>query len=384
MRIKRLFFNNKNKNLIIHPIDFKDLTLLVGVSGVGKTQIIKSILELKSIANGNSVSGFNWEIEFVSIKGDNYIWKGGFEVKSGINEEFIDEDSDEYKKNRPKISFEELFINSKEVIKRNGIDIVFNGTPTVKLSQQQSVINLLKEEDLISDAYNAFNKIIFSDQRESVSEPYKLSIFNVSKLENKYKSLNSIQELDEDIRIKLYLTFKNVPDIFAKIKERFIEVFPQVDDLKISPIQNEFSGIMDFLKEQPFIHIKEKGISEWIPQGQISSGMFRTLLHISEMYLSAKGTVIIIDEFENSLGINCIDELTGDLVSGIDHKIQFIITSHHPYIINNIDFSNWKIITRRAGEIKAYDAIDLNIGKSKHDAFIQLINIDAYSTGINY
>jgi hypothetical protein len=36
---------------------------------------------------------------------------------------------------------------------------------------------------------------------------------------------------------------------------------------------------------------------------------------ISELYLCADGTLILIDEFENSLGINCIEEVTRSIVS---------------------------------------------------------------------
>lgn len=96
---------------------------------------------------------------------------------------------------------------------------------------------------------------------------------------------------------------------------------------------------------QSFIYIKEKGVSHWIHQGQISSGMLKTLLHISELYLSTQDTVILIDEFENSLGINCIDVVTELLLE--NRNMQFIITSHHPYIINNIPMEYWKIVTRR-------------------------------------
>ena len=44
------------------------------------------------------------------------------------------------------------------------------------------------------------------------------------------------------------------------------------------------------------------------------------------------GSVILIDEFENSLGVNCLDEITEDVVKE-SRRLQFILTSHHPYII---------------------------------------------------
>lgn len=382
MRLKKLSIDNSFRKLTINEIIFHNLTLLVGVSGVGKTQIIKSIIAIKRIADGESVNGFNWNIDFDTIAGNNYIWEGGFEAKTGIQDDFIDEESDEYKKNKPRILFERIYRKGIEIVSRTENEIIFRGQKTVKLSQQESIVSLLKEEDEISEISKAFKKIFNSDQTTSLYEPYRISILNVSKLEKKYTSLESIQDLDEDIRVKLYLAYKNIPDVFAKIKSRFIEVFPQIEDIILAPIQNGYSEIIDILKEHPFVQIKEIGVEEWIHQGQISSGMFRTLMHISEMYLSAKGTVVLIDEFENSLGINCIDELTSDLVNSIEQKIQFIVTSHHPYIINNINPSNWKIVTRKAGNIRAFDAKDLNLGKSKHDAFMQLINTNEYIDGI--
>jgi AAA15 family ATPase/GTPase len=62
--------------------------------------------------------------------------------------------------------------------------------------------------------------------------------------------------------------------------------------------------------------------------------MFKTLMYIAEIYLSPEGAVVLIDEFENSLGSNCIDAVTDILTERQD--LQFIITSHHPYIIKLI------------------------------------------------
>jgi predicted ATPase len=80
-----------------------------------------------------------------------------------------------------------------------------------------------------------------------------------------------------------------------------------------------------------FIQIREKGIDHWIDERQISAGMLRTLYHINEIFLGTSGSVILIDEFENSLGVNCIDDLTSELLIN-KRDLQFVITSHHPYI----------------------------------------------------
>lgn len=136
----------------------------------------------------------------------------------------------------------------------------------------------------------------------------------------------------------------------------------------------------DLLKDYPFIQIKEKGVKHWISQNRISSGMFRTLMQLSELYLCSEGTVFLIDEFENSLGINCINEITNDILAS-KRKLQFVLTSHHPYIIDAIGYNNWKLVTRNAGVIKTHNIDKFNIGKSKHSAFMQLIQLEEYQTG---
>ncbi len=378
MKIKKFAFKDKASEWVLEGIVFDRLTLLVGASGVGKTQILKAILALKQISNGDSLSGIEWNIEFETVTGQNYLWEGEFENKGQLG--FMDEDDEESKKNRPKIINETLSLNDHVIIKRDKKGTKFQGKATLKLAQQQSIVNILREEDLIKPAYEGFKKLIFSDQSESQREPFRISLFNAAKLIKKYDNLKKIQESDEDIRVKLYLVYKSDVNTFSHIKERFCEIFPQVEDLKIEPLELNGDELPSYFKDYPFIQMKESGVPRWIQQGKISSGMFRTLIHISEIYLCPEGTVFLIDEFENSLGINCIDELTNDIVKS-SRQIQFIITSHHPYIINNIDFSNWKIVTRNSGVVKTDPISKFINGKSNHDKFMQLMQLKQYETG---
>ncbi|MBR1728361.1 MAG: ATP-binding protein [Selenomonadaceae bacterium] len=44
------------------------------------------------------------------------------------------------------------------------------------------------------------------------------------------------------------------------------------------------------------------------------------------------GTVILLDELKNGLGVNCLDEITDYICEkSYDSNTQFILTSHHPY-----------------------------------------------------
>ena len=42
----------------------------------------------------------------------------------------------------------------------------------------------------------------------------------------------------------------------------------------------------------------------------------------------------------------------------------------------------WKIVTRKGGVVIAKDAKDYNLGNSRHQSFMQLLNLDAYKEGI--
>jgi len=350
-----------------------NLTLLVGVSGAGKTQILRAILDLRRIANGTAINGFEWKIIFSTVNGTEFIWEGGFDTVEE-NELSFEDDEKEKEDEREKSSliYERLTSNNHVLIERNLEEIRYKGSSMPKLSSQQSMIYILKEENVIKEAFDALNKI---EYRATINNWHLINSHqSLQWLTNKYKTLDSIVNSDEDIRTKLYLTYENKLDIYEKIKSRFIDIFPQIGDLKVEPFKTDILPKSIAEKFQPGISIKEKSVPKWISENRISSGMLRTIIHIAEMFLANEGSVILIDEVENSLGINCIDILTDDLIHE-NKTLQFIATSHHPYIINNIPYEYWKIVTRQGGHIRICNASDYHLGKSKQDAFIQLTKI---------
>lgn len=380
MKILRFKFEDKSSNLKLEDLSLNNFNLLVGASGVGKTQILTSISTLKEISNGLSLHGFSWLIEFESITGDIYLWEGEFDKRSYSI--FTYNIAPENNTNKSKILYEKVFVNNELILDRTYAKIIFNNQETIKLSSEESILSLLKEEKIINNAYEELQKIHFIDYSNSTKNSQKVG-FNLlyqNEFLKTYKTLDQIQNSSFYISFKLFLLYKNDRKTFNLIKKRFCDIFPQVEDLKIEPLDKKLHDIPDFLQEIPFIQIKEKNVEHWIDQVRLSSGMFRTLIQLSELYLCQEGSVFLIDEFENSLGINCINEITSDILSS-NRKIQFILTSHHPYIIDSIGFENWKLVTRNAGVIKTHNMDKFNIGKSKHSAFMQLLQLEEYQTG---
>lgn len=375
MKIKQFKYENKNSELKINSIDFSGLSLLVGASGAGKTLILKAVLDLKNISQGNSSDGAEWEIRFATEKEENYVWKGAFEQTEFT--EYGDEDQTKRPEPLPKILYEELFFKDQIIVERKGNEIRLNGHSTPKLSSYKSAVNLFNEEEIIFPVYDHFDKIIQSDDSDVIRIPI-FGGFDFDKFLKKYSSPEQIRNAPISIYLKLAWAYKNKTEVFDTVKENFINVFTQVEDIRVEPLKGD---VPDFLRNSPYLHIKEKNVSKWIPYNKISSGMFKTLMQISQLFLCAEGSVILIDEFENSLGINCIDTLTENLLYE-DRDLQFILTSHHPYIINAIGMEYWKIVSRTGSVISAKDAKEYKLGNSRHEAFKQLIQLNDYRNGV--
>ncbi|MCI0663516.1 MAG: ATP-binding protein, partial [Acidobacteria bacterium] len=178
---------------------------------------------------------------------------------------------------------------------------------------------------------------------------------------------------------------------FGKVREAYTEIFPTVLDIVLNiklaeDALEEWSGAdaegsLEF-KEWLSLGVKEKGVEEWVLNDQISAGMLRALIHLFEIALAARGTVIIVDEFENSMGVNCLPQMTDHFLRHSD--LQFILTSHHPYVINNVPWRYWKLVTRAGSEVTVKDATSIPSldSASSLEKFTQLLNLEEYTEAI--
>ena len=383
MRIEQLDYQDKDTGWKLTAAEFfPDLTLLVGVSGVGKTKILRAIHTLRRIArqsdSASPVWGVAWKIQFTT-SGTRYLWEGEYEGRpegdepgtgTGSMMGLFDDDNDST--TGPKIVRERLTRGDELLIDRDRETILFQQKPTPKLSPVKSALALLQEEDSIKPVIAGFGHIAFLDQtRPQTGE----TIYRFDSFCKRYQNIHAIREGDLPIYIKMALLSENDPSFFRSIVSQFREVFPLVKDVKFERI------VVGPFADVPDLRIKEMGVENWIPERQLSSGMFRTLMHLGSVALWPDESVILIDEFENSLGVNCLDDVTGDMMAHRSH-LQFIVTSHHPYIINKILPTHWKLVTRKGGEVRMLDAVAAGIGKSHHEAFIQLMNSSLYQDGV--
>lgn len=368
MKILSLTYRNKKTGWNVKDLSMNALTLLVGASGVGKTQILRAIMDLSNIVRGKSSNGIEWSVSFKQ-NGISYQWEGAFTTMA-------EGPADLMHRNAPvPVEYERVFrINGKKdvLIERNSEELRLNGKTTVKLEPEKSAISLLREEADIAPIYKGFRQIYsVKNQNSGVRiSPLHVTEDTIIRDADVVRRLPNLTTVEQ-----LFLLYKHNLSEFDDVKQRFIDIFPFVEDVSFT-----MARLFDDTSF-PMLLIKEKGVEEWISQDCISSGMFSTLSHLTTLTLAYDGDVILVDEFENSLGVNCIEDVA-EMVLHPERDLQFVITSHHPYVINNIDYSRWKIVTRRGSDVTVHTADELHLGEhSKHDAFMQLIQTEAYKTG---
>jgi predicted ATPase len=367
MKFKSISATDKISGWNVENIQFNPmLTLLVGASGVGKTRILNYINGFCLIAKGFSYNGIKWKVEFEQ-DGRDYIWEGEFETKEDYN-------LFEFKEDKFALVWEQISDNEDIIVLRSKDSFKYQGKEIVKLDNTKSAVELLKEEASIKPIYNGF---LQCDYWNRSNESLSFSPI-VDKDKQTARSIKQIKELGQiDPLEKLFLLRENKLKEFDIICGKFQNIFPNVEKIDFISVKS-LSNLLS-----PVLIIREKNVNAWIPQNAISSGMMRTLSQITTLVLANDGDVIMIDEFENGLGVNCINELA-DLIMEPEADIQVVMTSHHPYIINTIPVKDWKILTRNGSDVQVHTAAELHIGEhSKHEAFMQLLQTPEYKTGQN-
>ncbi|MGL4553835.1 MAG: AAA family ATPase [Gemmataceae bacterium] len=375
MRIERLEFRDTVTGWHLEPVTFHpDLTLLVGGSGVGKTRILASLLTLQSLVRSAppdpAVCGVSWDVRF-KVAERSYTWQGEIEHRAAAEE--MEEPSPEaavLAKPRARFLRERVVESGTVLIERDPELLRFKGSATPKLSPHLSAVSLFREEDAVAPIVRGFASLAYLN-RESAPTPSRVPwLFGF--VRTKFPDLKTIQATSLPLLAKLSAVQESVPATFREVVTRFQDIFPFVEDVRVKHHATRLltAGELE-------VEIKERGVGEWIGQDRLSTGMLRTLLHLAAVALWPPDSVLLIDEFENSLGVNCLDEVAQDMLSH-SRRLQFIVTSHHPYIINHIPPKNWKIVTRAGSTVKTIDAAEAGIGRSRHEAFLQLINSPAY------
>ena len=381
MLIHSMEFENYTTGQKIEKITFDKLNLLVGCSGAGKTQILKTLSSYIVTASRDPViSSIQFEgyfkLEFSmflpKINDDDDFKER--EVSWEIRTEKMENIVSEPYRLAYGVSEEILFIDGEEVIHRTKDTLLIGKEKNATISPEQSAISVFKVPKAVSYiSVGLFSVVSYYYQMSALNDVAKTE---VEQIRNRIARLNKSNYFSSKIPIQVFFTFysslmqidlvkKYDQFLFEKFLSRLQDIFPSIEDLKI-----------DFLENTNYYTLFIKENDKWIPKESISSGMLKSIYILVAISFNLSSTVVLLDELENSLGVNCLDEITDYIVDKAEGNTQFILTSHHPYIINHIPEKYWRIVSQNNGIISSKKANDVGIGTvgNRQDKFFQLIN----------
>jgi len=395
MTIRSFQFEDKAREWKLEKVKFAPFNLLVGMSGVGKTLILESLRRVRNAAlrGARHVPGCVWTME-IEVEGKRYVWTAetslpstplsAFDIDDDVLElnEEIDTSSEEVRFLEEAITFEDGCV----LFKRSGDDLVLRDGPMPSLKKTESLISLLREDDAVKPIFLAMRRFLFSHAHALTRTFFEYDKRRFARAESKFKKLDDLRDATGfSVMAKMVIMQSRFPEDFKKVVNQFQTIFEQIEDVQIGKL-SEFDLTVegpDLPAEWIAVALRERDVPRWLVHHRISSGMVRTLMHLFELALAPAGTVVLIDEFENSLGVNCLSQVTDHLLERAG-DLQFLITSHHPYIINNIPIRDWLVVTRHGCTVKVLDASQLPglNTTSRQDRFTLLMNLREYERGV--
>lgn len=363
VKIQWIEFENLKTELKIEKIEFnKDITLLVGLSGAGKTKILNAVSYSLKLAVNKNVILRPYHVGLgLLVDGDEYEWF--YEISKINEEELIINEEGKYE-----FSFEKLECNGKIIFERKNEKVSVIGYDKVPQPKKDESLLLQYSED------KNFETLI-SGIRKLYSVEIELAVRGGIRSESfcrlKSKAVDTIKSETNvefklfshlPVALKLYIAKRYYRNLYIKIFDAVKELFMEIEDIDVEE---------DSIREVYLVSIQVYG--KKLLQHDISNGMLKTIYYIVELFTMSENSLVLIDEFENGLGVNCID-LLSELMLSERNDLQFIITSHHPKIINAVDKDKWRIIDRDGSVVKNVGSMTYGIGNSQHDAYFNLIN----------
>ncbi len=114
----------------------------------------------------------------------------------------------------------------------------------------------------------------------------------------------------------------------------------------------------------------------------ISSGMIRVLEYIVDIATAVNNQVLLIDGIEDGLGADCIGRVW-DLIRKRSANVQFVITSHHFHVINNLDYRGIRILQRDNNIIKIHSGKDFKLDKARLNNYDVIFNKLLYNIEVS-
>ncbi|MCA9713769.1 MAG: ATP-binding protein [Myxococcales bacterium] len=389
MSILEFSYTDHTSGWEIRPTTFKpSLNLLVGISGAGKTQTLSSLFATCKAGLHEEYVQANceWSLR-IAWQGAEYQWRARTIARSEDDAEVggTEEDHEDFSE----FATESITRDGVTLFERTPSKTSLNGALLPEFNREESGVRLFRADEKIAPLARALAHVRLSYEkllRRVVREdglPWSLK---------RHENSRSISDLSRDLSLmlplKAYVLQEKFPDDFRLlIVGPFQDIFPTITDIRVGLAASLFPAEAHQRPRKGLlldVAVREKGVRGWISSEELAEGMHRTLVHLIELVLAPPGTVLLIDEYERSMGVNCLPAVTEHLLDRAG-ELQFIITSHHPYVIGNIAKEHWMLVRRHGSVVTIAPALSIPSldTRSNQDAFIQLLNAEEYTEGVS-
>lgn len=381
-------YEDLDKGWSLEEVRFDRINLLVGPSGVGKTRILDALgfVRQAGLEGAGGLPSSRWTLEMDS-GGKRLLWKAETKVTYARRREGVRDVGNERLETDAHFVEEKMEVDGRSIVERQGKAFRFEGRDLPALDPKASAFELLSGSEELEPFLERLRRLSWPQ----TSYFFRNALGTVESAEADRQrlagSLDALRaELTHSPAWRFYMVQRDHPELFRRISDDFIDIFPTVEEIRVDTY--DALGVHPRLEEgfmasRLALGIKEEGVEGWILHTDLSAGMVKTLNLLIETTLAAQGTVFLVDEIEDGLGLNCLSDVSGLLLRDLD-RIQWIATSHHPYIINNIPVERWKLVTRKGSKVTVRDADSIPALQtaSPMEKFTQLINLREYEEGV--
>jgi hypothetical protein len=163
--------------------------------------------------------------------------------------------------------------------------------------------------------------------------------------------------------------FDNLQALFKVGKERFGRdlVSPVVSNMRKLGYDLTDVGIMPLTgvstpipssQSPEVLYVSEVGIDKKLPQGEISSGMFRALallIRLQLILLEKKPSCILIDDIGEGLDFGRAKELIAIVIGMAESgHSQYVMATNDRFVMNNVPLDYWCVLDREGGHVRTY------------------------------
>jgi predicted ATPase len=364
----------------LEPMDLDRFNLLVGLSGVGKTRILEALDDAAraGLPHTRLVPSQRWRLE---VEQDGAVLVLEAETTSAT----VGDASSDAASRAPTwaegFERESVTRDCVELVRREGPTCRLRGVELPAISSSESAVSLFGADAEIGRLGRTLARV------SSGSDYLGARMLVPEGRQPEPRSFSSVDELRDsgmkNLLLKAWNLQERFPDAFASVVERYQDVFPDIHGFRIDPALEHSRNSADFFERSRktsadfcefHLWIDEHGVQGPYTSDALSSGMLRTLIFFLELALAPADSTLLVDELEESLGHNCLSDVCEALWQQRP-DVQVVATSHHPYILNRIPRSTWRLVSRVGNDVQVRPALDVPelATASAQDAFQLLL-----------